>query len=382
MQESETTQVSKMKRDSGSVPDSLPGWWDFEPRVDLVGLCAIPVFAITFLFILTFAILPKEATGRHYLTTVPAVGFLLLSLTYILPHINPPEQCADHITPNDNTSDSMCTATGVVICVGVWLVVISCVFRALSLHLYVVWEKKLGPRFMIVSLSCIFIGTIIFTVMPYFVTGVSYQFGKVCYLKPSGDNWAFLAPLIVLAAGICGLQIWTLIHCVMSVLQGIWVDRRYSTQTSREVYHDGRTPVQSNKLLTIMQWRPMLAAFGIVLHVAMFCALFIIVRTEETLPADKFDAWVKCLVSSPDDTDRCLPETDGFWPNEDFVFTCFLLLSTSGLWGVILVMRRSMVYGWVQLFKSLVRSYRSPDIDLELHTWQRFSETEKHSVQS
>lgn len=179
---------------------------------------------------------------------------------------------------------------------------------------------------MAVSLTSIFIGAIVFTILPYFVTGVSYQFGKVCYLKPSGNNWSFLAPLITFASVICVLQIWTLIHCVMSVVHGIWFDRRYS-QTSRDTHHNGRTSVQSNKLITSMQWRPMLAAFGIVLHVAMFCALFIIVREEQTFPAEKFDNWVNCLLSSPDDTDRCLPEAEDFGPNEGFVFACFLLLS-------------------------------------------------------
>lgn len=200
-------------------------------------------------------------------------------------------------------------------------------FRALSLHLYVVWEKKLGKKFRIISLASILIGTIALTVLPNTLTGVSYQLGNVCYFKPSINNWSFWAPLIILAVVIFVLQIWTLVHCVMSVVRGIWDDRRYSSHMT--FYHDGRTSRQSHKLFTSMQWRPMLAAFGIVLHVALFSALFITVRNEHNLPSTSADAWVNCLISSPDDPARCLPEARGLGPNENFVFACLLLLSVS-----------------------------------------------------
>lgn len=68
----------------GQLKKILTPTSDFEPRVDLVGWCAIPVFVIIFLFILTFAVLPKETTGRDYLTTVPAVGFLLLGVSRLV----------------------------------------------------------------------------------------------------------------------------------------------------------------------------------------------------------------------------------------------------------------------------------------------------------
>lgn len=73
--------TSVLKTDQREVLISSP---DFESRLDIVGWCAIPVFAIIFLFLLTFAILPKEATGRHYLTTVPAIGFLLLPVSGLM----------------------------------------------------------------------------------------------------------------------------------------------------------------------------------------------------------------------------------------------------------------------------------------------------------
>jgi hypothetical protein len=73
----------------------------------------------------------------------------------------------------------------------------------------------------------------------------------------------------------------------------------------------------------------MLTAFGIDFHVALFCAFFIMVRIEHHVTADKFDTWVDCLLSFPDDTDRCLPETGGLGPSEGLVFACFLLLGVS-----------------------------------------------------
>lgn len=73
----------------------------------------------------------------------------------------------------------------------------------------------------------------------------------------------------------------------------------------------------------------MLTAFGIDFHVALFCALFIMIRAENHFTADKFDTWVDCLLSFPDDTDLCLPETNGLGPSEGLVFACFLLLAVS-----------------------------------------------------
>jgi hypothetical protein len=48
--------------------------------MDVAGWCAIAIVVSMVFMGLTYAILPTSATARHYLTTAPMVGFVLVSV--------------------------------------------------------------------------------------------------------------------------------------------------------------------------------------------------------------------------------------------------------------------------------------------------------------
>lgn len=243
-------------------------------------------------------------------------------------------------------------------------------FRTVSLHLFVVWERKLGRKFKYFSLSCIFLLTILLVALQQRVTGTSYQLGKVCYLNPINGWVTFWMPLLAMALVSFILQVWTLGYCLLNVFRGIWEDRTIAAYNEENNNEDGgggssndnindensecrggntnesqlssvrswrveeehggrrRNSLATQKLLTSMQWRPMFAAFGVLIYVCLITAIFMMLRVEDTSPGEKFEDWVSCIVSSGD-KNRCMPYLSHLGPDESFVVVSFFLLAVS-----------------------------------------------------
>jgi hypothetical protein len=53
------------------------------------------------------------------------------------------------------------------------------------------------------------------------------------------------------------------------------------------------------------------------------------------------------------DRKACLSEANGLGPNEATVLAVLILLSLSGFWNFIFLLRSSMITGWIDLFKGL-----------------------------
>jgi hypothetical protein len=66
----------------------------------------------TLTLLISFYALPKQTTGRHYLTVGVIASICLLQLGFIIPLGADPEQCLDAITPNDMYSDLTCAFSG------------------------------------------------------------------------------------------------------------------------------------------------------------------------------------------------------------------------------------------------------------------------------
>lgn len=246
----------------------------------------------------------------------------------------------------------------------------------MSLHLFVVWEQKLGRKFKYFSLSCIFLLTILLVALQQRVTGTSYQLGKVCYLNPINGWVTFWMPLLAMALVSFILQVWTLGYCLLNVFRGIWEDRTIaayneennngygggggggsnnSNSNSNEHENENsechgestneshissirswreeqggprRHSLATQKLLTSMQWRPMFAAFGVLIYVILITVIFMMLRVEDTSPTEKFEDWVSCIVPSGEKT-RCMPYLSDLGPDESLVVVSFFLLAVS-----------------------------------------------------
>ncbi|KIM93696.1 hypothetical protein OIDMADRAFT_184664 [Oidiodendron maius Zn] len=333
----------------------------FDGKMLVAGWCAIAIIVSMVVMALTYTVLPTSATGRHYLTTVPMIGFILVPTAYIVPLSRAPNQCHDTITPNDHRSDRMCAATASLLMGGIWVVVIGCLFRSLSLHLMVMWDRTLGKKYMYASLSCIILGTLVLLILDFEVTGVSYQLGRVCYINPFEGWGTFWIPLIVITALTFLLQALTMGYCVFTVLRpilqkSIEFSPRHLPQESVEYRQDSearQTSIQTRKILR-MQWRPIIIVFMIVLNVTFISTVFIEVQGIYTYPTERFVPWAACLVLMGG-KDNCMSQADKLGPPENLIVAALILLAICGLWGVILFARSSMLLAWIDLFKGSLR---------------------------
>ncbi|KIN07169.1 hypothetical protein OIDMADRAFT_110844 [Oidiodendron maius Zn] len=351
----------------------------FDGKMDIAGWCAIAIIVSMVFMGLTYTLLPPSATARHYLTTTPMLGFVLVSTAFIVPLAHAPDQCHDMITPNDHHSDPMCAATSTLLISGIWVVVISCLFRSLSLHLMVVWERTLGNKYMFASLTCIVGGAVLLLVLDLEVTGVSYQLGRVCYINPYKGWGTFWIPLLVITALTFLFQVLTMAYCVFIVLRPIYHERtillrRRQPRTSVE-YRLGakarQASIQTRKILR-MQWRPVLIVFMVIFNVVFLSTIFLEAESMYTYPTERFVPWVACLAVSG--KENCMTLANGLGPNENLILTVLVLLAVCGIWGVFLVFRSSMLLAWIDLFKGKSRSSRSriAHLDAEAATQERF----------
>jgi hypothetical protein len=222
------------------------------------------------------------------------------------------------------------------------------------------------------SLTCIFLLTILLVALQQRVTGTSYQLGKVCYLNPINGWVTFWMPLLGMAVVSFILQVWTLGYCLLNVFRGMWEDRVIAAYNEENNIEDGgggssnsnnendgcynettnvshlssvrswrgeeghggprRNSLATQKLLTSMQWRPMFAAFGVLIYVALITVIFMMLRVEDRDPAEKFDDWVSCIVSSGD-KNRCMPFFSDLGPDENLVVVTFFLLAVSSCYS-------------------------------------------------
>jgi len=145
------------------------------------------------------------------------------------------------------------------------------------------------------------------------------------------------------------------------VMLPIWHERtiffpRRQPRTSVE-YRRGaearQASIQTRKILR-MQWRPVLIVFMIVLNVVLLSTVFLEAEGMYTYPTERFLPWIACLIENG--KDKCMLEADKLGPAENLIVAIIILLAICGLWGVVLVFRSSMLFGWIDLLRGTPRS--------------------------
>jgi hypothetical protein len=61
------------------------------------------------ILILSYALLPVEATRRAYLNVMLLVGLVLFELGFVIPLARQPEQCYDPVTPEPSQRSAACS---------------------------------------------------------------------------------------------------------------------------------------------------------------------------------------------------------------------------------------------------------------------------------
>ena len=210
-------------------------------------------------------------------------------------------------------------------------------FRSFSLYLVVFWERNLGKKYMYTSLFCIAVGSTTFLLLAFYLSGCSYQLGKVCYIKPNRSLATFWAPLLIVAFLAFIFQTWTVVYCVYIVLRQIWRDSSvfYHSEQPRSSFEYRHRVMARRASLRVrdilrMQWRPIIIVFIILFHVSFLAFVFLQMDRIYDYSSERLLSWLTCLISLGV-KDRCLTFASGLGPDENAVVAAIFLLAVSYL---------------------------------------------------
>ncbi|KAI9759653.1 MAG: hypothetical protein M4579_002221 [Chaenotheca gracillima] len=330
--------------------------------IDIFGLVSC-VFVL-----LSFLVLPKEKTHRHYLSICLVIGVGLMQLGFIIPLGTKPNQCYDDITPNDMESNTSCALSGFFLIAGGWCGVMWVFLRALSLHLQICWQVVPGPKFF---LGAQFAGWGIPAVMvsvAMTLTGVSYRFGDTCHINHQYSVADFWGPLLAFTGAAIVIQFGTFGYCIKVYLQSLMDDTPSSdnrsglpsyqgsirTVTARQAYRRVRKVVE-------LQWRGIAIVVFIIASVVFYSVVFAALDNMQQASLHNLpeaQPWLLCLITSGGDKNKCAHLAAKLTINETTIMAVLVLMSMNGIWALIFLGRWSMVTGWYDLIKGRVRPHR------------------------
>lgn len=109
------------------LPCPLADWVysdNFPTRARDSNYVAIVMLILNLFLLLSFAVLPKAQSHRHYLSTGLVVSLVVIAIAFIIPLGSDSDQCYDRITPNDLQSSVACGFTGSLVEIGAMGVVV------------------------------------------------------------------------------------------------------------------------------------------------------------------------------------------------------------------------------------------------------------------
>ncbi|KAL4877427.1 hypothetical protein BJY04DRAFT_222176 [Aspergillus karnatakaensis] len=325
--------------------------------VPWIGLAVLILMVIS---ALTYILLPTSETQRHYLTSSPLAGFIFMSVAFIIPLGPSDHYCHDAITPNYWLSDTTCAVSGSFLHYGVWVLIIGCFFRSLSLYLQLHWDVEPATRFRTIALLTIFGGSLALLALMLGVSGVSYQVGSMCYISYANSIPSFWGPLIGVAFISFLIQIFIMGYCIRGVITrggtarfSILIFKRHGRESSQDTQGDlprPSVPVRhtSTKIWRIMQlqWRAIAIACLILLYVVYVAQAVLRWGAPSQYSDEELSPWVTCLINKKGDKEACGHEASRIGPNQATAVSALALLASGGFWGMICTVRRSMVIAW------------------------------------
>ncbi|KAI9679888.1 MAG: hypothetical protein M1817_004903 [Caeruleum heppii] len=291
-----------------------------------------------------------------------------MQISFIIPLAAKPKQCYNKITPNDLHSDATCAVTGAFLLAGGWWSVMWVCLRALTLHLQICWQVITGKKFFYFAQAAGWGLPAVLVAVALAITGVSYRFGDTCHINYANALEIFWGPMLASAGAAIIVQFATFVYCVKVYLQSLMENSPTSegasalpslngstrTVSARQTYRRVRRVIE-------LQWRGIAVVLIILADVTFLSVLFVYLDnttqlTEENLK--KAQPWLKCLVLNGGKKDQCLHLTKQMVVGEPTVMTLLILLSTNGIWCLLLLGRWAMVTGWIQLIKTRIERRR------------------------
>lgn len=237
--------------------------------------------------------------------------------------------------------------------------------RTVALHLQVCWEILIGPKFMAAALLAGWGIPAIGLALMLVFTGVSYRFGNTCHINHANSLRDYWIPLMVFAFAALLLQMTTLIYCIHIYVRSFFDDKATTTNSSALPSYSGsvrsttaRQAYRRVRRVIQLQWRGIAIVLTIIGNVIFFAVVFIRMDNSLRLSPEmekKAAGWIVCLALTKGDRNACVDKAHGVGPNEATVLAVLILLSLSGLWNFIFLVRTTMIMGWVNLVKGLFK---------------------------
>ncbi|KAJ9227629.1 hypothetical protein DTO271D3_8602 [Paecilomyces variotii] len=362
----ETTQTTR-----GAVSCCLPcpssdwRYTDLNSNTKVASWLNVAILPLSIFLLASYAVLPAKWTHRHYLSICFTLGICFMELAFIIPLGSKPNQCYNEITPNDMRSDLSCAFTGSFLLFGGWVVIMWSFLRTVALHLQVCWEILIGPKFMAAALLAGWGIPAIGLALMLVFTGVSYRFGNTCHINHANSLRDYWIPLMVFAFAALLLQMTTLIYCIHIYVRSFFDDKATTTNSSALPSYSGsvrsttaRQAYRRVRRVIQLQWRGIAIVLTIIGNVIFFAVVFIRMDNSLRLSPEmekKAAGWIVCLALTKGDRNACVDKAHGVGPNEATVLAVLILLSLSGLWNFIFLVRTTMIMGWVNLVKGLFK---------------------------
>ncbi|KAL4821920.1 hypothetical protein BDW67DRAFT_189797 [Aspergillus spinulosporus] len=269
---------------------------------------------------------------------------------------NSDHHCHDAITPNYWLSDTACAFTGSLIHYGVWVLVIGCFFRSLSLYLQVIWDIHPGKRFRLGALLSIFGGSLGLLGISLGVSGVSYQVGDMCYISYPDSIGSFWGPLIGVAFISWVIQMFIMVYSIRGVLTRGGTARfsifKKRSDDSDPLSRAAQARAMRRNIWQILelQWRAIAICCLILVYVVYVAQEVLRWGDPGQYSTEELNPWVECLVREAGNRHACRDEANSIGPNQKSVVAALVMLASCGALGIVCTARCTMILGWIDWF--------------------------------
>lgn len=325
----------------------------------------IASLAFVSFILISYAVLPVQATRSHYLNSSLLVGVMFLNLGFIVPFARRSKTCYNRITPNDMYSSTSCAFSGAFIAGGGILVPTWILIRTMSMHLQICWNLTPGRRFYyLTQIGGWVVPAALFTTV-LSVSGVSFRFGPgACHVSHRESVAAFWGWLLAITGMAILLQLGTIAFCAHVYIRNMWADESPTTadaeapsysssqrpQNSREIY-------KKLKRVLALQWRGLAMATLIVADVIFFAVVFVLLdkaNADTEANHKRAQPWISCLIAHPDDVSQCFALGQSYLVSQNTISGVLIVLSLVGPGNGLILLNWGFFTAWKQWFKSRV----------------------------
>ena len=239
------------------------------------------------------------------------------------------------------------------------------------MHLQICWDIVPGQIFFYVAQGVGWgIAGVLFTVT-LTITGVSFRFGDTCHVNPNNSMADFWGPILGISIAAAVIQILTFIYCLKVYLKNAFSDSPSpSNGTGLPSYHSSsirsasaRAVFNRVKKVLWLQWRSIVIVLFVLIDIIFFAIIW--VRMDNSLQSAKdgelndFLPFLLCLFQNGEDgKDKCFDLGQDAVTSEATALAILFLLALVGIQCALLMIRRAMFTGWVELFRRRFSSKR------------------------